>query len=68
MKPDEVHAAGAALDLPLKDAKEQWMSVLEAAYLRDLLVRHGGNITAAAKAAGVDRKTFHRLVTKHGVR
>jgi DNA-binding NtrC family response regulator len=68
MKPDEVHAAGAALDLPLKDAKEQWMSVLEASYLRDLLVRHGGNITAAAKAAGVDRKTFHRLVTKHGVR
>jgi DNA-binding NtrC family response regulator len=64
----DVKAAGAASELPLKDAKEQWMGVLEASYLRELLARHGGNITAAAKAAGVDRKTFHRLVTKHGIR
>jgi transcriptional regulator with PAS, ATPase and Fis domain len=64
----DVYAAGAASDLPLKDAKEQWMGVLEASYLRELLARHDGNITAAAKAAGVDRKTFHRLVMKHGVR
>jgi formate hydrogenlyase transcriptional activator len=64
----DVRTAGAATDLPLKDAKEQWMGVLEASYLRELLERHGGNITAAAKAAGIDRKTFHRLVTKHGVR
>ena len=54
--------------LPLKDAKEQWMGVLEASYLRQLLERHGGNISAAAKDAGIDRKTFHRLVTKHGIR
>jgi DNA-binding NtrC family response regulator len=54
--------------LPLKDAKEQWMGVLEASYLRELLERHHGNISAAAKDAGIDRKTFHRLVTKHGIR
>jgi len=54
--------------LPLKDAKEQWMSVLEASYLRRLLESHDGNISAAAKAAGIDRKTFHRLVTKHRIR
>jgi DNA-binding NtrC family response regulator len=57
-----------ATSLPLKDAKEQWMSVLEASYLRRLLESHDGNISAAAKAAGIDRKTFHRLVTKHGIR
>jgi len=57
-----------ATALPLKEAKEQWMGVLEATYLRQLLERHHGNISAAAKAAGVDRKTFHRLVTKHGIR
>jgi transcriptional regulator of acetoin/glycerol metabolism len=57
-----------AAALPLKEAKEQWMGVLEASYLRQLLDRHQGNISAAAKAAGIDRKTFHRLVTKHGVR
>ena len=52
-------------DLPLKDAKERWMAVLEASYLREFLERHDGNISAAAKAAGIDRKTFHRLVNKH---
>ncbi|HEV8585845.1 MAG TPA: helix-turn-helix domain-containing protein, partial [Methylomirabilota bacterium] len=62
---------GVAVDptaLPLNEAREQWMGVLEASYLRQLLDRHQGNISAAAKAAGVDRKTFHRLVTKHRVR
>jgi DNA-binding NtrC family response regulator len=55
-------------DVGLKEAKERWMAVLEASYLRDLLDRHGGNISAAAKAAGIDRKTFHRLINKHGVK
>jgi DNA-binding NtrC family response regulator len=58
-------APDTAIDLPLKDAKERWMAVLEASYLRELLGRHDGNISAAAKAAGIDRKTFHRLVNKH---
>jgi two-component system, NtrC family, response regulator HydG len=55
-------------DLPLKDAKEKWMQVLEASYLRGLLERHAGNVSAAAKAAGVDRKTFHRLINKYQIR
>jgi DNA-binding NtrC family response regulator len=55
-------------DLTLKDAKERWMAVLEASYLRDLLARNDGNISAAAKAAGIDRKTFHRLINKHNLK
>ena len=58
----------ASGDLPLKDAKEKWMQVLEASYLRDLLEGHGGNVSAAAKAAGIDRKTFHRLINKYQIR
>jgi DNA-binding NtrC family response regulator len=54
--------------LPLTEARERWMAVLESNYLRDLLDRHDGNISAAAKAAGIDRKTFHRLVSKHQIR
>jgi len=65
-------AAGLALasgeELPLREAKEKWMQVLEASYLRELLERHGGNISAAAKAAGIDRKTFHRLINKYQIR
>jgi two-component system response regulator HydG len=58
-------ARSAGQGLQLKDAKERWMGVLEASYLRDLLARHDGNVSAAAKAAGIDRKTFHRLINKH---
>jgi DNA-binding NtrC family response regulator len=58
----------AGADLTLKDAKEQWLQVLEVSYLRDLLARHRGNVSSAAKAAGIDRKTFHRLINKYGLR
>jgi two-component system response regulator HydG len=54
--------------LSLTEARERWLTVLEGNYLRDLLDRHGGNISAAAKVAGIDRKTFHRLVAKHRIR
>jgi len=64
--PSEPLTSGA--DLPLKEAKERWMHVLEGSYLRDLLERHGGNISAAAKAAGIDRKTFHRLIGKYQIK
>ena len=61
-KGEPVAAVG---NLPLKDAKEEWMRRLEAAYLKELLDRHGGNISQAARDAGVDRKTLHRLINKH---
>jgi two-component system response regulator HydG len=63
----ESHLAGTT-DLGLKEAKDRWMAVLEASYLKELLDRNQGNISAAAKAAGIDRKTFHRLVNKHQIR
>jgi len=58
----------AGADLTLKAAKEQWLQVLEVSYLRDLLARHDGNVSSAAKAAGIDRKTFHRLINKYDLR
>jgi DNA-binding NtrC family response regulator len=58
----------SATGLPLAEAREQWMTALEGAYLKDLLAKHDGNISAAAKAAGIDRKTFHRLVSKYHLR
>ncbi|MFI5373038.1 MAG: sigma-54-dependent transcriptional regulator [Candidatus Rokuibacteriota bacterium] len=59
---------GTGTDLTLKAAKEQWLQVLEVSYLRDLLARHDGNVSSAAKAAGIDRKTFHRLINKYDLR
>jgi DNA-binding NtrC family response regulator len=59
---------GTGADLTLKAAKEKWLQVLEVSYLRDLLARHDGNVSSAAKAAGIDRKTFHRLINKYDLR
>jgi DNA-binding NtrC family response regulator len=55
-------------DLSLRDARETWLRAFAQEYLTDLLHRHGGNISQAAKAAGVDRKTLHRLLAKHGIK
>ena len=63
----ESHLAGTT-GIGLKEAKDRWMAVLEASYLKELLERNAGNISAAAKAAGIDRKTFHRLINKHQIR
>jgi DNA-binding NtrC family response regulator len=52
-------------DLPMKRAKDEWNRAFEKEYLLSLLKRHQGNISQAARAAGVDRKTIHRLLKKH---
>jgi transcriptional regulator with PAS, ATPase and Fis domain len=68
----ESAAAGAApeidLSRPLRDAREAWLRPLERKYLEGLVAKHRGNLTAAARAAGVDRITFYRLLWKHGLR
>jgi DNA-binding NtrC family response regulator len=72
--PDHVRGRGRPAptapgkDLPLAEAREAWFQAFAQEYLTDLLRRHGGNISQAAKTAGVDRKTLHRLLTKHGIR
>jgi transcriptional regulator of acetoin/glycerol metabolism len=47
--------------------KDRWIAVIGASYLRELPGRHDGNISAA-KVAGIDRKTFHRLINEHSLR
>jgi DNA-binding NtrC family response regulator len=47
-----------------KQAKEQW----ERTYVEQLLRAAGGNVTAAAKEAKLDRAAFYRLLWRHGMR
>ena len=54
--------------LPLKAAREEWNRIMEIRYLEHLLQAHGGNVTAAAKAAGVNRVHLYRMLWKHGLR
>jgi transcriptional regulator with GAF, ATPase, and Fis domain len=55
-------------DLPFKDAKDQIIEAFERQYLVDLIERHGGNISRAARAADMDRKSISRLLKKHDIR
>lgn len=49
----------------MSQAKSAAMQEFERTYLINLLRVHHGNITHAAKAAGKERRTFQRLLTKH---
>ena len=54
--------------VPLKSAREKWTAVFERAYLEKILADNDGNVTAAARAAGVDRIHFYRLLWRNGLK
>jgi DNA-binding NtrC family response regulator len=54
-------------DRPYHDAKAEAVSIFEKEYLRDLLERNGGNISRAARQAGMDRKTIHRMLARYDI-
>jgi two-component system response regulator GlrR len=53
---------------PLREAREAWVSAFERRYLEELLRQHENRVSSAARAAGVDRIYFYRLLWKHGLR
>ncbi len=53
---------------PLREAREAWVSTFERRYLEELLRQHDNKVSSAARAAGVDRIYFYRLLWKHGLR
>jgi DNA-binding NtrC family response regulator len=50
--------------LPWKNAREQYLASFESSYAHAVLLRCGGNVSAAAREAGVDRKTFYALLKR----
>jgi transcriptional regulator with GAF, ATPase, and Fis domain len=48
--------------------RAQWEADFERRYVSWLLARHDGNISAAARAAEMDRKHLHKLAQKHGLK
>jgi transcriptional regulator of acetoin/glycerol metabolism len=45
-----------------------WTRYCERRYLTEILRAAENNVTAAARAAGVDRIHFYRLLWRHGLR
>ncbi|HEX2659420.1 MAG TPA: sigma-54 dependent transcriptional regulator [Polyangia bacterium] len=61
-------AAAPLSSRPLREAREEWTNAFEKRYLEELLAAHDNRVSAAARAAGVDRIYFYRLLWKHGLR
>jgi DNA-binding NtrC family response regulator len=57
-------AACSLSALPWKEAREQYLARFERSYANAILTRCSGNVSAAAREAGVDRKTFYTLLNR----
>ncbi len=68
--PVEAGAAGmpaVSYDEAFHVAKDRVVATFERDYLTRLIARAGGNMSKAARLAGVDRTTLYRLMDKHGM-
>jgi DNA-binding NtrC family response regulator len=50
------------------ELKKKWTDAFEKEYLTAILARHGGNVSAAAREAKLDRSNFLRLLRRHQLR
>lgn len=66
--PAWLEGADISFDLPFKEAKGALVEAMERAYWTHQLQEHDGNLSAAARSAGVHRKTAEYLVKKLGLR
>ncbi len=51
-----------------RETRASFEAEFERRYVKWLLQRHGGNVSAAAREAKMDRKHLHEIAKKHGVR
>jgi DNA-binding NtrC family response regulator len=59
---------GVDIERPFKEAKEAIVERFERGYLAALLEWADGNVSRAARKAGLDRMYLHRLLQRHGLR
>jgi DNA-binding NtrC family response regulator len=57
----------AMADETYHDMRERVLMDFERGYLQWLVARAGGNMSKAARIAGVDRTTLYRIMEKHGL-
>ena len=55
------------VSVPFKLAKQGVVNEFEKRYISRLLEQHGGNISAAARAAGIDRMSIHKMLHRLGL-
>ena len=65
---DATTFAGSYMNDAYHVAKDKLVAQFEKEYLTRLVSRAGGNMSRAARLAGIDRTTLYRLMEKHELR
>lgn len=65
IEPESVESA--LLRLSYKEAKEKIVESFTKKYLENLLLKHKGNITHAAKEAKIERQSLQKIVKRYGI-
>ncbi len=55
------------IDVPFKTAKQQLVDEFDRRYLSALLEAHDNNISAAARAAGIERMSIYKMIRRLGL-
>jgi DNA-binding NtrC family response regulator len=55
------------IDVPFKVAKQKLVDEFDRRYLQALLEAHDGNISAAARAAGIERMSIYKMIRRLGL-
>ncbi len=61
---DSVRGLGDFAELPYAEAKRRLLALFDDSYTRELLRRASGNMSEAARRAGLDRSNFRRLIKR----
>jgi DNA-binding NtrC family response regulator len=51
-------------DLPYMEARREWLDEFQYRYVTSLLDENDGNVSATARAAGMDRRSIQRILTR----
>ena len=60
-------SAEVTTEEPYYAARDRLVATFELQYLTQLVAQARGNMSRAARAAGVDRTTLYRLMERHGL-
>ncbi len=67
VRPDDRALVDEVKEIPFQEARKVVLHAFERDYVEHHLRSNGGNMSAAARAAGMDRSYFRRMVLRHGL-
>jgi len=59
--------AGGSADASYYDTRDRLLAKFDRQFLTRAIAQAGGNLSKAARRAGIDRTTFYRLMDRHGL-